>query len=72
MNDSFPPERGRPWPGEKNDGLGARRAVPVDKLSASYGFRKEPIAGVRHNGRDAPIPYLPASFDRGGLVVLAN
>ena len=29
---------------------------PPTRLSAGYGFRKETIAGVRHNGRDAPIP----------------
>jgi hypothetical protein len=30
--------------------------VPADKAEgAGYGFRKETIAGVRDNGRDAPM-----------------
>jgi hypothetical protein len=28
---------------------------PSTRLSASYGFRKETIPGVRHEGRDAPF-----------------
>ena len=28
--------------------------LPPTRLSAGYGFRKETIAGVRHNERDAP------------------
>jgi len=28
-------------------------------LSAGYGLRKETIAGVRHNGRDAPKAATP-------------
>jgi hypothetical protein len=31
---------------------------PPSGLTAGYGFRKETIAGVRHNGRDAPIPAI--------------
>jgi hypothetical protein len=27
---------------------------PPTRLSAGYGFRKETLAGMRRNGRDAP------------------
>jgi hypothetical protein len=36
------------------------------RLSAGCGFRKETIAGMRRNGRDAPIPDLPALILRTG------
>jgi hypothetical protein len=39
-------------------GKGHEERFPPTRLSASYGFRKETIAGVRHNGRDAPIPVV--------------
>ena len=31
---------------------------PPTRLSAGCGFRKETIAGMRRNGRDAPIPAV--------------
>ena len=31
---------------------------PPTRLSAGYEFRKETIAGMRRNGRDAPIPAV--------------
>jgi hypothetical protein len=34
------------------------RFLPT-RLSAGYGFRKETIAGMRRNGRDAPKPVIP-------------
>src|SRR5271155_2440063 len=37
---------------------GHEERFPSTRLSAGYGFRKETIAGVRHNGRDAPKPVL--------------
>jgi hypothetical protein len=39
---------------------GHKDQFPRPRLSAGYGFRKETIAGMRGNGRDAPIPDLPA------------
>jgi hypothetical protein len=38
--------------------MGQEERFPPIRLSAGYGFRKETIAGVRHNGRDAPIPAV--------------
>jgi hypothetical protein len=38
--------------------LGHEAWFPTPRLSAGYGFRKETIAGVRHNERDAPIPVI--------------
>jgi hypothetical protein len=31
---------------------------PPTRLSAGCGFRKETIAAIRRNGRDAPIPVV--------------
>jgi hypothetical protein len=42
--------------------MGQEERFPPTRLSAGYGFRKETIAGVRYNGRDAPkagTPVLP-------------
>ena len=39
---------------------GHEERFPLTRLSAGYGFRKETIAGMRRNGRDAPIPDLRA------------
>ena len=39
-------------------GVGHKDQFPRPRLSARFGFRKETIAGVRHNGRDAPIADL--------------
>jgi hypothetical protein len=38
--------------------LGHEAAFPRPRLSAGFGFRKETIAGMRRNERDAPIPDL--------------
>jgi hypothetical protein len=38
--------------------LGHEERFPPTRLSARYGFRKETIAGMRRNGRDAPIPAV--------------
>jgi adenylate cyclase len=38
--------------------MGHEERFPPPKLSAGYGLRKETIAEVRHNGRDAPVPDL--------------
>ena len=47
--------------------MGHVERFPPTRLSAGFGFRKETIAEMRRNGRDAPIPDLPAhAFDRGG------
>jgi hypothetical protein len=35
--------------------LGQEERFPPTKLSAGCGFRKETIAGMRRNGRDAPM-----------------
>jgi hypothetical protein len=51
--------------------LGHEERFPPTRLSAGCGFRKETIAGVRRNGRDAPTPAIrgiataPPRFDRG-------
>ena len=40
---------------------------PPTRLSAGCGFRKGTIASMRRNGRDAPVPDLPAlATERGG------
>jgi len=39
-------------------GVGHEERFPPPTLSAGYAFRKETIAGMRRNGRDAPIPDL--------------
>ena len=40
---------------------GHEERFPPTRLSAGYGFRKETIAGVRRNGRNAPIAAIPRS-----------
>ena len=40
-------------------GLGQEEPFPPTMLGAGYGFRKETIAGMRPNGRDAPIADHP-------------
>ena len=39
--------------------VGQEERFPPTRLNAGCGFRKETIAGMRRNGRDAPIPDLP-------------
>jgi len=39
-------------------GVGHEERFPPPRLSAGYGFRKETIAGMRRNGRGAPIPAV--------------
>jgi hypothetical protein len=46
---------------------GHEERFPPTKLSAGYAFRKETIAGLRHNGRDAPIEDLPPQSQNCGL-----
>jgi hypothetical protein len=41
--------------------LGHEERFPPTRLSAGCGFRKETIAGMRRNGRDAPIPAIRAT-----------
>jgi len=36
-------------------GKGHQERLPATRLSGRCGFRKETIAGMRRNGRDAPI-----------------
>jgi len=38
--------------------MGHEERFPPTRLSAGCGFRKETIAGIRRNGRDAPIADL--------------
>ena len=38
--------------------MGHEERFPPPKLSVSSGFRKETIAGLRHNGREAPTPAV--------------
>ncbi len=38
--------------------FGHEERFPPTRLSAGCGFRKETIAGMRRNGRDAPIPAV--------------
>jgi hypothetical protein len=38
--------------------MGHEERFPPTRLSAGCGFRKETIAGMRRNGRDAPIPVI--------------
>jgi hypothetical protein len=45
-----------PIPGTAS--LGHEERFPPTRLSAGYGFRKETIAGMRRNGRDAPFPVI--------------
>ena len=40
--------------------MGHEERFPPTRLSAGCGFRKETIAGMRRNGREPPIPDLPA------------
>ena len=39
-------------------GKGQEERFPPTRLSAGCGFRKETIAGMRRNGRDAPIAVI--------------
>jgi hypothetical protein len=38
--------------------MGHEERFPPTRLSAGCGFRKETIAGMRRNGRDAPIRVI--------------
>jgi hypothetical protein len=40
---------------EFSHSLGHEERFPPTRLSAGRGFRKETIAGMRGNGRDAPM-----------------
>ena len=39
--------------------MGHEERFPPTRLNAGCGFRKETIAGMRRNGRDAPVPAIP-------------
>jgi hypothetical protein len=56
--------------------LGHEERFPPTRLSAGCGFRKETIAGMRRNGRDAPVPAVRprtrGAVPRGGLLVRAG
>ena len=41
--------------------FGDEERFPPTRLSAGCGFRKETIAGMRRNGRDAPFPAVRVS-----------
>jgi len=41
--------------------MGQEERFPLIRLNAGYGFRKETIAGMPCNGRDAPIPAVHAT-----------
>ena len=41
--------------------MGHEERFPPTRLSAGFGFRKETIAGMHRNGRDAPISLIPAT-----------
>jgi hypothetical protein len=53
-----PTPRCRLKPLARRSGVGHEERFPPTRLSAGCGFRKETIAGMRRNGRDAPIPAL--------------
>ena len=46
----------------RNDCVGHEERFPPTKLSAGCGFRQETIAGMRRNGRDAPIVFSNGSW----------
>src|SRR5437870_133647 len=48
----------QPPPARAGSFWGHEERFPSTRLSAGCGFRKETIAGMRRNGRDAPIPDL--------------
>jgi hypothetical protein len=50
--------------------VGHEERFPLTRLSVGCGFRKETIAGMRRNGRDAPIPAVRA--DRCGANALGR
>src|ERR1700726_5349861 len=64
-NDGFPPEASDPRH-RGRAALGHEERFPPTRLSAGCGFRKETIAGMRRNGRDAPIPDLRALTPKRG------
>ena len=46
---------------------GHEERFPPTTLGAGCGFREETLAGTRRNGRDSPLPDLPAfTPERGG------
>jgi hypothetical protein len=61
-NDSLFIRRGRSSMLRRVTALGHEERFPPTKLSAGYGFRKETIAGMRRNGRDAPIPAVRSTM----------
>jgi hypothetical protein len=53
---AFPTRLGRSRVPPQGSALGHEERFPPTRLSAGCGFRKEMIAGMRRNGRDAPTP----------------
>jgi len=51
--------------GPRTAALGHEERLPPTRLSAGYGFRKETIAGARHNERDAPRAAIRPTWNRG-------
>ena len=46
-------------------GKGHEERFPLTRLDASCGFRKETIAGMRRNGRNAPIAVIDLMTSHG-------
>jgi hypothetical protein len=52
---------GRLFARPRRSAAGHEERFPPTRMSAGCGFRKETIAGMRRNGRDAPIPAIHAT-----------
>jgi hypothetical protein len=50
--------------------MGHEELFPPTRLNAGCGFRKETIAGMRRNGRDAPIPDIPVGINTAQSVAV--
>jgi hypothetical protein len=48
---------------------GHEERIPPTRLSVGCGFRKETIAGMRRNGRDAPIPVVRRRSGTDGAAI---
>jgi hypothetical protein len=55
------PQLSRPGSVTAMAGFGHEERFPPTRLGAACGFRKETIAGMRRNGRDAPRAVIPAT-----------
>jgi hypothetical protein len=56
INDSFPPDLAHCWVASLTAAKGHEERFPPRRLRVGCAFRKETIARMRRNGRDAPIP----------------